>query len=369
MFFKRLLFIVMLFNTQAYAYNSRIKDIVKFEGIRDNMLVGYGLVVGLNGTGDNLNNSNFTQKGLTDFLGKMGVNMKGANIKTKNVAAVTVTATLPAFARQGSRVDINVSAIGDAKSLQGGTLLATPLVGADGEVYVVAQGSVSVAGFQASGKATTINKGVTTNSFISNGGIVEKEIDFDLSSLKQVKLSLKNPDISTAIQIAKMINNRLNSDAATALDPGTVRVNVPEEYLNNTLALLGQIEKIEVRPDTIAKIIIDESSGTIVLGENVKINPIGIAQGNLTITVKDGAKSTSNDPFAFSFASINNVTPATDIIVDEDKDRKLTELNGGASLKEVVEALNSLGVGPRDLITILQNIKAAGALQADIEIR
>jgi flagellar P-ring protein precursor FlgI len=304
----------------------------------------------------------------------MGVNVKGANIKTKNVAAVTVTANLPAFARQGSRIDIHVSTIGDAKSLEGGTLLATPLVGADGDVYAVGQGAIAIGGFKAmgadgkAGPGSVISKGVATSGFISSGAIVEKEINFDLSSLRKMNMSLINPDISTAVDIARIINDRMGDSIAKARDPATISLEIPDYYDNDVVGLLAKIENIEVKPDSVAKVIIEESSGTIVIGENVRISPVAIAQGNLTITIKQNDKVEQPDPFAPN-AATTMVILDQNVNVDEDRGRMMHVLDGGTTLKQLVDGLNSLGVTPRDLITILQNIKAAGALQAEIEAR
>ncbi|RYE13451.1 MAG: flagellar basal body P-ring protein FlgI [Rickettsiales bacterium] len=357
-------FILISYNTYA---SSRIKDIVTIEGVRDNLLIGHGLVVGLNGSGDNLNNTIFTQKGLIDTLERLGVNTKGSNLKTKNVAAVTITATLPPFSRAGNRIDIVVSTLGDAKSLQGGTLLAAPMLGADGEVYAVAQGQISLGGFNASGKTLTVNKGVLTNGFISNGAIVEKEINFKFNSLASIKLALKNPDISTAIDIASKINNKINSSIAKATDPGTVELNISNNYKNNIVNLLAQIEQIKIEPDQVAKIIIDEASGTIVIGDNVRISPVAISQGNLTVIIDE--QTEINQPEALSIGGSTIVTPSTKITIDDEMGKKLQIIEEGTTLRDLVHGLNSLGVSPRDLITILQNIKALGALQAEIETR
>lgn len=349
----------------AYA-TPRIKDIVSFEGIRENILVGYGLVVGLNGTGDNLNNTVFTEKGLQDFLTKLGINTKGTQLKTKNVAAVTITATLPPFSRHGSRVDISVSTLGDAKSIEGGTLLATPLVGADGEVYAVAQGSVSIGGFLASAGNETVSKGVATNGFISNGAIVEREISFDINSLQQINLALHNPDIITAKRISTAINEALNLDASVAKDPGTVALNVPVTYENNVLELLADVEHLRIKPDQPARVVINEASGTIVMGENVKISTVAVAQGNLTVRVVETPSVSQPLPFAPDGLETVEVTD-TAIILEEDENNKLAIIHGAASLRELVDGLNALGVGPRDMINILQTIKSAGALQAEIK--
>ncbi len=365
-------FLYILFNyaSNAHAADARVKDIVNIEGVRDNLLVGYGLVVGLNGTGDNLKNSVFTQKGLEDLLSRMGVNTRGSNLKTKNVAAVTITAKLPPFSRQGSRIDVSVSTLGDAKSLQGGTLLATPLLGADGEVYAVAQGPLSIGGFQATSpnSTTSISKGVSTGGFVPNGAIVEKEIDFDLNSLNSLSLALKNPDISTAKNIADAINGNLSGNYAKASDPGTVELSVPNALQGNVLELLASIEQIEVPTDQPARIVVDEASGTIVMGENVKIDTVAVAQGNLIVKVGQTPLVSQPNPFAPEGAQ-TVVTAQENISVNENEDKKLAVLEEGATLKDLVNGLNALGVGPRDMITILETIKAAGALQAEIEVR
>jgi len=353
----------------APANAARIKDIVSFEGIRDNVMMGYGLVVGLNGTGDKLKNNKFTEQSLVSFLERQGVNTRGTELKSKNVAAVTVTAKLPAFARTGSTVDVNISAMGDAKSLLGGTLLATALYGADGNVYAVSQGPVTVGGFSASGDSgTTITKGVPTNGFISGGAIVEREIDFALNDLPQLRVALRNPDVTTARAVASAINRQIGPGTARVEDPGTVALAVPESYKNDVVGLLADVEKLNVVTDQPARIVIDEATGTIVMGENVRISTVAVAQGNLVVKVEETPQVSQPNPFAPAGAE-TVVVPRTDIQVDEGSGQKMAVLQSGASLKDLVKGLNSLGVGPRDLITILQTIKAAGALQADIETR
>ena len=360
--------IFILFMPVMARADSRIKDIVNIEGVRENMLMGYGLVVGLNGTGDKLKNSAFTEQSLIAFLERQGVNTRGTELKTQNVAAVTITATLPAFARTGSKVDVAVSAMGDAKNLAGGTLLATPLYGADGEVYVVAQGAVSIGGFKAQGEATTITKGVPTSGFIANGGIIERETEFALNKMKEVKLSLRNPDISTAGRVADAINAQVGAGVATVSDPGTVALIIPTIYKNNVTRLLADIETLPVETDQVAKIVIDEASGTIVMGENVRIDTVAVAQGNLVVKVEENPQVSQPNPLtANGTAAI--VTPQTTITTNEKPGQKMAVLNRGASLGELVAGLNALGVSPRDLITILQTIKAAGALQAEIRTR
>jgi flagellar P-ring protein precursor FlgI len=354
-------------SAQAHA-NTRIKDIVAVEGVRDNLLVGYGLVVGLDGTGDKLRNSAFTEQSLVAFLERLGVNTRDAQLKTKNVAAVTVTATLPPFSRQGSRIDVSVSAMGDAASLQGGTLLATPLYAADGQVYAVAQGAVAVGGFSAGGEASVVTKGVPTSAAIANGAIVEREIAFDLNAMPRLDLALRNPDVTTATRIATTINNRMGGGTATLRDPATVRINIPAQYRDNVTMLLAQIEQLPVETDQIAKVVIDEATGTIVMGENVRVDTVAVAQGNLIVKVEETPQVSQPGAFAPPGAE-TVVVPRTNVAVDEEESNQMVVLNRGATLNELVAGLNALGVGPRDLITILQTIKAAGALQADIETR
>ena len=290
---------LVLFSTNAQA-DARIKDITHFEGVRENMLMGYGLVVGLNGTGDKLKNNAFTEQSLIAFLERQGVNTRGTELKSKNVAAVTVTATLPAFARSGSKIDVTVSAMGDAKDLTGGILLATPLYGADGEVYSVAQGAISIGGFKASSAdgASTITKGVPTSGFIASGGIVEKEIDFAINDLPELKLRLRNPDISTAQHISEVINSNIWPGIAVVSDPGTVVLSVPAVYNRNATQLLADIEKLTVETDQVAKIVIDESSGTIVMGENVRIDTVAVAQGNLIVKIEQKPEVSQPNPLA-----------------------------------------------------------------------
>ncbi len=345
---------------------SRLKDIADFEGIRDNLLVGYGLVVGLNNTGDTLSNGHFTKQSLLAMLERLGVKPTEAGLTSKNVAAVMVTASLPGFTRQGSRIDVVISALGDSKNLLGGTLLVTPLLGADGEVYAVAQGQVAVGGFSAGGAAETVTKGVPTSGRIANGGIVEKEIGFELSSLNKVRITLRNPDFTTSRRLSQAVNAFLGTNAATPTDPGTVDLRIPRGYEENVVGLLTDIEQLRIQPDQIARIVIDEQSGTIVMGENVKISTVAIAQGSLTIRVTEGAEVSQPGPFAQ--AGETQQVAQTDAQVDEGADKKFAVVERGVTLQDLVNGLNALGIGPRDLITILQAIKTAGALQAEIVV-
>lgn len=348
----------------ALAAPSRIKDIADFEGIRDNQLVGYGLVVGLKGTGDNIDNMAFTKESLIGMLERLGVNTRGSTLKSKNVAAVMVTANLHAFARQGARIDVTVSALGDAKSLMGGMLMVTPLVGADGEVYAVGQGTVQIGGFEASGQAATITKGVPTAGRIPSGAIVEREVPFDLASMSSINLALRNPDLTTATRVAEAVNAYLGTVSALASDPGTVQVAIPPG--RSLVTLMTDIEQLRIEPDMQARVVIDETSGTIVIGENVRVSRVAIAQGNLTIKVTETPQVSQPNPFSATGETVT--VPRTDIQVDEQADRKLAVVDGGVSLQEVVNGLNALGIGPRDMITILQAVKASGALQAEIEV-
>nr|WP_169561486.1 flagellar basal body P-ring protein FlgI [Sneathiella chinensis] len=351
---------------QAASGASRVKDIADFEGIRENILVGYGLVVGLNGTGDSLNNSPFTEQSLEAMLERLGVNTRDTDLKTDNVAAVVVTATLPAFARQGTKVDVTISSIGDAESLLGGTLVVTPLMAADGEVYAVAQGSITVAGFAAGGEAASITKGVPTAGRIANGAIVERELGFDLATLTSLRISLRNPDLTTSRRIAKAINDFIGNRVAKSTDPSTVVLNLDGSKRDDMVDLLTDIEQLMVEPDQIARVVIDEQSGIIVIGKDVKVDTVAIAQGNLTVRITETPQVSQPSPFAEQGQTV--VVPRTDIQVTEDGDKKLTVLNSGVRLQELVDGLNALGIGPRDMISILQAIKAAGALQAEIEL-
>jgi flagellar P-ring protein precursor FlgI len=331
---------------QAVALSSRIKDVADFEGVRDNMLVGYGLVVGLNSTGDSLRNSAFTQESLTAMLDRLGVATRGGKLNTKNVAAVMVTATLPPFARQGSRVDVGVSALGDAKSLNGGTLLVTPLMGADGEVYAVAQGALTTGGFEVGGQAEKVTRGVPTSARIPSGAIVEREVAFALDQLQNVRIALRNPDFTTASRIATAINRWSKGVGAQAIDPATVVVPVPGAYRDRIALLMGELEQLRI-------------------GENVRISTVAIAQGNLTVRVTETPQVSQPVPLSNGETV---VTPQTNVEVDDQSGRRMAIVGGAVTLQDLVDGLNAMGVGPRDMIGIIQAIKAAGALQAEIEV-
>jgi flagellar P-ring protein FlgI len=353
------------FFSSPVSATSRIKDIAEIEGIRDNQLVGYGLVVGLNGTGDSLNNSPFTRQSLVAMLERLGVNTRGATLSTKNVAAVMVTGNLRAFATQGTRMDVTVSALGDASSLQGGTLLVTPLLGANSEVFAVAQGSVAIAGFSAQGDAASVTRGVPTVGRIASGAIIEREIDFDLKDMRSLRLALRNPDLTTARRMSRTINEFVGIRLATAPDPATVTISLPADFAGDMMSLLADVEQLRVTPDQPAKVVVDEQSGIIVMGRDVRVSTVAVAQGNLTVLITETPEVSQPEPFSLG-ATV--VVPRTDVLVDDERENKLAIVQEGISLQELVDGLNALGIGPRDMIAILQSIKAAGALQAAIEV-
>ena len=334
----------------------RIKDIASFEGVRENQLVGYGLVVGLNGTGDTLRNSPFTEKSIEGMLERLGVgNLSEDTIKTENTAAVMVTAMLPPFARRGSTIDVVVSSLGDADSLRGGTLVVTPLTGADGEVYAVAQGPIAVAGFAAQGINASVVEGVPTVARIENGATVEAEIDFRLSDMDSLRIALRTPDFTTAV--------RVGTRKAAALDPTTIEIALNNK--EDVPQLMAGIENLTVEPDSAAKVVIDARSGTIVIGSNVRIDEVAVSQGGLTVVVREDPVISQPEPFSVSGATI--VVPQTSVAVNE-KEAKFTILEGDVSLQRLVDGLNAIGIGASETISILQAIKAAGALHADLEI-
>ncbi len=343
---------------------SRIKDVVEFEGVRENLLTGYGLVVGLNGTGDNLRNAPMTRQSLEAMFERLGVNVRETNLNTKNAAVVMVTAKLPPFAASGSTVDVTVSAAGDAKSLQGGTLLVTGLMGADGQVYAVAQGTVQTGSVSASGASgSSVTKGVPTAGRIAGGAIIERETGFQLAGMGQMRMTLRNPDFTTAQRVAQAVNTRFPG-SAYAENPTIITLRPPAG--SNMVGFVAQVENLEIDADTPAKVVIDEVAGVIVMGEAVRISTVAIAQGNLTISVQE--TPLVSQPAPFSRGGQTAVVPQSSISVDEERGRRLITLKNGASLSSLVAGLNALGVTPRDMISILQAIKAAGALQADIEV-
>lgn len=359
-----LLGLALLASTAPAQAASRLKDIVEIEGIRENQLIGYGLVVGLNGTGDGFNNSPFTRQSLMSMLERMGVNTRDTNLNVSNVAAVMVTGDLPAFATQGSRMDVTVSALGNSKSLQGGTLLVTPLQGADGLTYAVAQGSVTINGFAARGDSATIISGVPTTGRIASGALVEREVEFSLANMRTIRLNLRNPDLTTARRIALSINDLIGLPVAVPKNPAIVALTLPTGFDGNIVDLLTDIEQLVVTTDQVAKIVIDENSGIIVMGKNVRVSTVAVAQSNLTVTIAESPIVSQPAPLS---RGVTTTVPRTEIEV-ETIDSKLALVEEGVTLQELVDGLNELGISPRDLIAILQAIKAAGALQAEIEV-
>ncbi len=362
--FLALVFILLLSPAGVLA-QVRIKDIADVEGMRENQLVGYGLVVGLNGTGDKLRSAVFTRQSLIGVLERLGVNTRDQErqLDTRNVAAVMVTANLPAFARTGSRIDIAVSALGDATNLTGGMLLVTPLLAADGEVYAVAQGPIVTGAVSARGAAGSVTRGVPTSGRIANGATVEREVAYSFASGDRLRLSLRNPDLTTARRIAAVINRTAGGTPATATDPRTVSLSLAGR---DSVAFIAQIEQLRVEPDQIARVVIEEASGTIVMGANVRLSTVAIAQGNLTIRITETPQVVQPNALAGGQTA---VVQRTDVQVDDQSERRLGILRGAVTLEDLVRGLNGLGIGPRDMITILQTIKAAGALQAELEVR
>jgi flagellar P-ring protein FlgI len=342
---------------------TRIKDIADIRGVRSNALAGYGMVVGLDGTGDD-DKAEIMNRGLSRMLENLGVSVRPEEIDSDNVAAVIVTAELPPFARSGSRIDATVSALGDAENLQGGTLIMTPLRAADGRVYAVAQGPVSTGGFAVGGAAGSVQKNFPTVGRIPGGATVEAEMDHRFGGDRLI-LALKRPDFTTAIRMADAINETLGRPLAVSPDPGTVEVRVPENLRSDPVRFATSIEGISVTPDTAARVVINERTGTVVVGENVRISTVAISHGNLSIRIRETATVSQPPPFSETGAAV--VVPETEIAVREE-DNRLVLLESSATIGEVVRALNALGVTPRDLVAIFQAIRAAGALRAELEI-
>ncbi|MEL7211290.1 MAG: flagellar basal body P-ring protein FlgI [Pseudomonadota bacterium] len=350
----------------AAASPIRLKDLVEFDGVRGNDLVGYGLVVGLNGTGDGLRNAPYTEEIMSNILERLGVNVAGEQFRPKNVAAVFVTASLPPFARAGSKIDITVSAIGDAKSLLGGTLVMTPLNAADGQIYAVAQGTVIAGGAAAEGEAAQVVQGVPTAGVVPDGARVEREIAFDFAALSSIRLALRTPDFTTASRIEAAINSEFGRRVAVMSDAGTVELDIDATRMASPAHALGRVENILVEPERRARVVVDQRSGTIVMGEDVRISRVAVSQGNLTLRIEEAPIAVQPNPFAEGETVI---VPRTRAGIEDEPGIGLAEVRGGTSLSEVIAGLNALGVAPRDMIDILKSIKAAGALHADFVVR
>ncbi len=351
----------------AFSQEVRIKDLVEVDGVRGNDLVGYGLVVGLNGTGDGLRNSPFTEEALTNLLERLGINVTGEKFRSKNVAAVLVTANLPPFARAGGQVDITVSTIGDAKSLLGGTLIMTPLSAADGEIYAVAQGSVIAGGASASGQGASVTQGVPTSGVIPSGARVEREIAFDFTTMQNMRLALRDPDFTTAARIERAINERFGAPIARMLDSGTVALNLNTANAPSPAHLVALLENIEVNPEQRARVVVDQRSGTIVLGADVKISRVAVSQGGLTLRVTENPIVVQPNPFTIGGQPI--VVPNTTATIQQNPGTQMALVETAVSLPAVIEGLNALGVAPRNMIDILKAIKAAGALHAEFIVQ
>jgi flagellar P-ring protein precursor FlgI len=346
----------------SLAHGARIKDVSYINGVRSNQLIGYGLVIGLKGSGDKTNTI-FTNQSLSNMLEKMGIRVDPNATRVKNIAAVMLTADLPPFAKTGNRIDVVVSSIGDATSIEGGVLLLTPLRGVDGEIYGMAQGPIVVGGFLASGQGGSITKNHPTVGRIANGVTVERELNYDNYKLETIMISLRTPDFTSTRRIVERINSMFEG-AARAQDGGTISVTTPEDLRSNPVRFLSIIENLDIKPDGQAKIVVDEKNGTVVIGENVMISTVAISHGNLSVQIKEDKKVSQPMPFSMGQTV---VTPDTKMRVEEDK-AKFILMEGGVTIRELVNALNAIGVSPRDMITILQTIKAAGALYAELEV-
>lgn len=360
-----LLMLLVCVGSTASATSARIKDLVEFDGVRGNDLVGYGLVVGLNGTGDGLRNAPFTEDIMSNILERLGVNVTGEQFRPKNVAAVFVTAMLPSFARAGSQIDVTVSAIGDAKSLLGGTLIMTPLTAADGDIYAVAQGAIIAGGASAEGDAAKVIKGVPTAGLIPDGARVEREVDFDFTTLKTVRLALREADFTTASRIEAKVNAAFGRRVAKMLDSGTVSVDIEAAKYGSPAHVLSKLENLSIEPEQKARVVVDQRSGTIVMGENVRISKVAVSQGNLTLRIQEAPQAVQPNPFSLGETVI---VPNTNVSMEEGQ-VAMAEVPSGANLSEIVAGLNALGVAPRDMIDILKSIKAAGALHAEFIVR
>ena len=350
----------------AMAQSIRIKDLVEFDGVRGNDLVGYGLVVGLNGTGDGLRNAPFTEEIMTNILERLGVNVTGEQFRPRNVAAVIVTAALPPFARSGGRIDATVSAIGDADSLLGGTLVMTPLTAADGEIYAVAQGTIIAGGVSATGDAASVVEGVPTAGVVPSGARVEREVDFDFTSMEQIRLALREPDFTTASRVEAAINREIGRDVAQMLDAGTVLLDITRTGRRSPAHALSAIENVTITPEQKARVVVDQASGTIVMGSTVRISEVAVSQNNLTLRIEEAPLVVQPNPFS---EGQTVVVPRTGVALQEEPGPGLALVQGGTTLSDVIAGLNALGVSARDMIDILKSIKAAGALHAEFIVR
>ncbi|MDR1872645.1 MAG: flagellar basal body P-ring protein FlgI [Deltaproteobacteria bacterium] len=354
---------LLAFLLSAPAEAIRVKELATFEGVRVNQITGYGLVVGLNGTGDK-DQTGFTRQSLSNLLKRMDLSIAPSALKVKNVAAVMVTADLPPFVKPGNKIDILVSSIGDSTSLQGGTLLVTSLKGLDNQVYAMAQGPLSVGGFAITGQAASVQKNHPTVGRIVQGATVEREVPIRWQGKESLSVKLSQPDFTTAARVAEAINESLPGAAAKPLDASSVELTVPANFRENLAVLVAELENLNVEPDYVGKVIIDERTGTVVIGENVKLSTVAVAHGTLSVQIREGVQVTQPGPFTDGETMVN---PETEINVEEGADNLLL-IERSTNINDVVKALNAIGVTPRDLIMIFQAIKAAGALHGELEI-
>jgi flagellar P-ring protein precursor FlgI len=363
--FSKIIFSIILvtFALPSLTMGARIKDIARLKGVRDNQLVGYGLVVGLNGTGDS-SSTEFTIQSLVNMLQRLGVTVDKDKVEVDNVAAVMVTADLPPFAKAGNTIDVLVSSIGDADNLSGGSLLMTPLKGADGNVYAVAQGPVTIGALAFGGKAASVQKNHPTVGRIPGGAIVEREVPFKLGQQGMLTYELDQADFTTAARMANVINSHFAEHIATAIDSGSLNIQVPSQFRGNAIDFIADLESLAITPDTSAKIVVNEKTGTIVMGEDVRISTVAVSHANLSIIISETASVSQPNPFA---QGQTEVVPETSIDVAEEK-ANLVVMEMGVSIGDVAAALNAIGATPRDLIAIFQAIKAAGALHAELVI-
>ncbi len=355
--------ILLISALEAVFPSARVKDITTLKGVRENQLIGYGLVVGLQGTGDG-SSSQFTIQSLATMLNNLGVGIDPSTLNVKNVAGVIITAYLPPFARMGTKVDLLVSSLGDAKSLQGGTLLLTPLKGADGQVYAVGQGPITVGGFSTEAGGASSSKNHPTVGKVPGGATIERELNFDFSLVEELVYSLNNPDFTTAQRIVGAVNNQLRGQFASARDSGTVEVRIPEKFRGRIVQLVSEVESIKISPDVMAKVVVNERTGTVVVGQDVRISTVAIAHGSLTIAIQPNLEVSQPEAFSEGETTVTE-NPTIDV---KEGENKLAIIPSGASIGDLVKALNALGVTPRDLIAVFQAIQAAGALQAELEI-
>ncbi len=343
---------------------ARLKDIASVKGVRNNQIIGYGLIVGLNGTGDK-SGTEFTIQSLTSMLSKMGIGVDPDLVSVKNVAAVMVTSTLPPFSRTGSTLDVMVSSLGDSKSLEGGTLIMTPLYGSDGEVYAIAQGPISVGGFSAGGGGgSSVQKNHPTVGRIANGATIERELRYDLDDKREFEMALASPDFTTAQRTAKAVNRHFRSDVASARDAGTLRLRVPSKYGEDLVGFMSEVESIDVNPDRVARVVVNERTGTVVIGEDVRIATVAVSHGSLSVTINVTNQVSQPAPLS---EGETVVIQNQDVSAVEEA-AQLAVIPEAVTIGELVRGLNSMGVTPRDLIAILQAIKTSGALGAELEL-